>query len=199
MKRLINIISAMTIFMTSLICCQANPTDDIRSLILSQKEDGYGKVMKDSIANIIMDAKQVTCHLLSQNPLDSLREDTVRNLPKGAETILQYLFFNKSNFTGNKTVYGQFTPWARYTFQAKKKRTVHLELDFGLSKWRLLNHDMKEICMQDMKECNGQMLHLVSLLFPKDKTLNMLINNLNLKDNEKSSNPIQLPADNSNK
>ena len=154
MKGFIKIISVMAIFITTCASCNAEPPTDIRDLIKAQKANGYGKVINDSIADIIMNPKLVNCQLVSKNPTDSLRQDTLRTLSKGMETVLIYLFFNEENFKGNQTVYGNFIPWVRFTFNAKKKRTVYLELDFGLAKWRLLDKDKKVFCMQDMKVQN---------------------------------------------
>jgi len=112
------------------------------------------------------------------------------------ETILLYLFFNENNFKGNKTVYGHFIPRAIFKFWARKGKQVFLELDFGLSKWMLLDQNMNKLCVQDMEESNDQMLHFVRLLFPEDKTLDILNKNLKTQYNEKDSIIIQLPADN---
>lgn len=161
--------------------CVASPRKDIKHILESQKETGYGKVMKDSIASIILDAKNVTCKLQSKNPSDSLRQDTVCHIPAKMQTIVQYLFFDEHNFQSDDSVYGKFETWVCFKFEAKKKQTVYLEMDFGLKKWRLLNGDKKQICSQDMKENNTQFLRLARLMFPKDKTLNLLNDNLNIK------------------
>lgn len=153
--------------------------DDPNVIFLSQKENGYGKVMKDSIVSIMLNSKSLTCTLQSKNPADSLRQDTICSVPKDFHTVVKYLFFNEENFKSNETVYGKFTSWACLSFSGKKKQILYLELDFGLSKWRLLNGDKKIICSCDMKENNKQFLHLVRLFFPKDKTLKILDDNIN--------------------
>lgn len=153
--------------------------DDPNAVFLSQKENGYGKVMKDSVVSIMLNSKGIACTLQSKNPADSLREDTICVIPKDFHAVVKYLFLNEKNFESNDTVYGKFSSWAQFCFYGKKNRVLYLELDFGLSKWRLLNGEKKMICSCDMKETNKQFLHLVRLFFPKDKTLKILDDNIN--------------------
>lgn len=158
--------------------CNAAPKDEMRNLFASQKELGYGKVMKDSVASIIFDAKTVTCELQSKNPADTLRQDSVIKVPNKLVSTLQYLIFNRDNYQTNDTVFGYFDSWACYKFEAKKKQVVYLEMDFGIRKWRLLDSKKKAICESDMKENNMQFIYLTRLLFPNDLTLELLNNNL---------------------
>ena len=188
-------IAVMSIFYIS---CNAAPKDGIRDYILSQKDNGYGKVMKDSISDIILNSKKITCELKSQNPTDSLRKDTLCVLSKSMTNIFHYLFFNEENFKGNKVVYGHFIPWVSFTIKSKNKKVVYLEFDFSLSKWRILDSKKKELYIRDMYECNSEMIRFVRLLFPKDITLKTLNDNLKTIKDEKNSIPIQLPVCNSN-
>lgn len=169
---------ALLSFFAVLLPMGCTAKNDPNAIFLSQKEDGYGKVIKDSIASIMLNPKSVTCTLQSKSPTDSLRQDTVCIVPKDFHTVVKYLFFDERNFKSDDTVYGKFTSWACFTFNGKKKQTLYLELDFGLSKWRLLNSEKKQICSCDMKENNKQFLHLVRILFPNDKTLKILHENI---------------------
>lgn len=161
--------------------CSASSKEDFKKMILAQKVNGYGKMLKDSVASIVMDAKCISCELQSKSPEDTLRQDTVAKVPSRMRQVLQYLFFNESNFQANDVVYGHFTSWACYRFEASKKRIVYLELDFGIRKWRLLDKGKILVCMGDMKENNMQFLYFTRLLFPGDKTLDLLNKNLNAK------------------
>lgn len=158
--------------------CDAFPKKDANSFFLSQKENGYGKVIKDSVASIMFNARSITCELQSKNPTDSLRQDSVTIVPKKLHSVVKFLFFNKDNFKSSDTVYGIFHSWACYKFEARKKQIVYLELDFSLKKWKLLDANKRLICTQDMKENSSQFLHFTCLLFPKDSTLKLLNDNL---------------------
>lgn len=171
--------ACLFIALTFCMSCDASPKTkmDAKLFFYSQKEDGYGKVMKDSVASIMFNAKSITCELQSKNPADSLRQDSVVIVPEKIQPIVQFLFFNKNNFQSSETVYGIFNSWACYKFEARKKQTVYLELDFSLKKWRLLDANKRLICTQDMKENNLQLLHFTRLLFPQDLTLKLLNDN----------------------
>lgn len=171
-------LSLLLIVFTMCTSCSACSKKGAQDLLCSQKELGYGKVMKDSIASIIFEAKSVTCELQSKNPADTLRQDSIIKVPSKYIPTLQYLFANPDNFQSNDTVFAKFNSWVCYKFEAKKKQVVYLEMDFGIRKWRLLDSKKKVICGSDMKENNMQFIYFTRLLFPKDKTLELLNNNL---------------------
>ncbi len=165
------------IFVTC-IGCQASGKKELQRLLASQKEVGYGKVMSDSIASIIFGAKNVQCFLPSESMADSARVDTIACVSTCLRNTLVCIFFNEQNFQGNDTVYGRFKPWATYKFKINRKRVVYLELDFSLSKWRLLDNNKREICAQDTRDGNMELLYLTRLIFADDKTLKLLNENL---------------------
>ncbi len=158
--------------------CQASTKKELRNILTSQKELGYSKVMSDSIASIIFNAKKVSCFLPSTSAADTLRTDTMAYLPNCLRSAVVCLLFNEQNFQSNDTIYGRFQPWATYVFRANRKRVVYLELDFSLRKWKLLDSNKHEICTQDTKAGNMELLYLTRLLFADDKTLNLLNENL---------------------
>lgn len=163
--------------------CKASPKNEMKDILNSQKELGYGKVMKDSISSIIFETKNVTCELQLKAQADTLRQDSIAKVPAKLIPTLQYLFANPDNFQSNETVFSKFNSWVCYKFEAKKKQVVYLEFDFGIRKWRLLNSKKKTICAFDMKENNMQFIYFTRILFPKDKTLELLNNSL--KNNKK--------------
>lgn len=177
MRSLIMLLTVLTMCTS----CMASPKDGIKNIFESQKENGYGKVMKDSISFVMFNTKRIVCELQSKNPADTLRQDTVMVVPSKMHAVVQFLFFDEKNFQSNDTVYGKFDSWVCYKFEARKKQAVYLELDFGLRKWRLLNDQKKQIYAFDMKENSRQFLHLTRILFPEDKTLKLLDDNLNVK------------------
>ena len=170
----------LLIFMAC-INCHAKSRNKSQYVFQTEKHLGYGKVLKDSIADMITNAKKVTCQLVAQNPTDSLRNDSICELPKELTPVAQYLLLDPANYKTNAIVYGIFRPWVSLCFEARKKQRIYAEVDFGLAKWRLLDADMRPICMFDMKENRPQFKRLVRLVFPNDKTLEMLNVNLNNK------------------
>lgn len=167
----------LLVFMTC-INCHAKSRSKSHCVFQTEKHLGYGNVLKDSIAEIVINTKKVTCQLVAKSPTDSLRNDSICELPKELTSVSQYLFLDPANFKTNTTVYGIFRPWVSICFEVKKKQRIFYELDFGLAKWRLLDTNMRPICTFDMKENRAQFIRLVRLVFPNDKTLEMLNFNL---------------------
>ena len=170
-----------SILLMMFICISCTARSTYKNFCFTMEKDScvYAKIVNDSIAEIINGAKNAVCVLNNKNPLDSMRTDSVINIQrKTALPILQYLFFDPDNFKSNQIVFGNFSSSACITFKASSKKIVHLELDFGLKKWRLLNCNQNVVAVGDMKENNLQFLRFVRLLFPKDVTLNLLYNNL---------------------
>lgn len=160
--------------------CTAHTTHKSFCYTIEKDSCVYTRVVNDSIAQIIRGAKTATCVLNNPTPIDSIRTDSIINIQRRtALPILQYLFFDPNNFKSNQIVYGNFSSSACITFKASSKKIVHLEFDFGLKKWRLLNSNQDIVAIGDMKENNLQFLRFVRLLFPEDVTLNLLYNNLN--------------------
>ena len=143
----------LLVFMTC-INCHAKSRSKSHSVFQTEKHLGYGNVLKDSIAEIVINTKKVTCQLVAKSPTDSLRNDSICELPKELTSVAKYLFLDPANFKTNTTVYGIFRPWVSFSFEVKKKQRIYYELDFGLAKWRLLDTNMRPICTFDMKEKN---------------------------------------------
>lgn len=173
--------SALIVCLGVFIGCTASGKKQMQLFYESEKDNCFGKVINDSLANIILNAKRLTCELVSKSPEDIERSDTTRVVPKNMIPITQFLFFDINNFKSNDVVYGQFVTWAYLKFESRKHRTVYLHLDFGLCKWKLLDKEKNVICTMDMKENNMQFLRFLRLMFPYDKTLNILYNNLTSK------------------
>lgn len=160
--------------------CNSKPQNNLRSMIETHKAEGYGKVLPDSISGIVLNAKEITCELKSKNPEDTVRVDSLAKVPKWLLPTVKILFLNEQNFQSDDTVFGTFNPWVCYVFKAPKNKSVLLEMDFGLRKWRLSDSEGKHVYGADMKELNQQFLSLTRLMFPDDITLKMLNDNLNL-------------------
>ncbi len=139
----------------------------------------FGDSLNDSVADIIVNAKKVTCTLTSASPSAAPRTDSVCVLTDETRSIATYLLLDSSNFQTDKVIYAPFQSWASYRFEAGKKRYVTVDLDFGTSKWVLCDSAKQKVCGGDMPVMNTQWLRLTRLLFPKDETLKLLSDNLN--------------------
>ena len=149
----------------------------MKNTLATQKE-GYEKIINDSVASIIMNAKKIVCELQSNNPDNKTMKDSVKIVNRDLRAVIKYLFFDEENFKSDDVVYGVFQSWVCYKFILSKKKIVYLEMDFGLRKWRLLDKDKNQLCTQDMKKNNMQFLRLTRLIFPEDKILKILKDNL---------------------
>lgn len=179
MKRLIivktNVLILSILVLMSCSVSQRCNTDDF---MLKNDSAVYANLVSDSIVDIVANADIVTCKLQSLNPVDTIRTDTIRTLPNNLNSVVKYLFFEPTNFKSNDIVYGNFSPSACYIFRTRDAQVIYWELDFGLKKWKLLDGDKKEICISDMKTSNLFLLRLTMIIFPTDKTLDLLYNNL---------------------
>lgn len=165
------------------VSCFGSSKKDFHSIMETQKDSGYGKILTDSIVNIIVGAKSVKCELKSKNPQDTLRRDTIVNIPKKMLPILQYLFLNPENFQSDKVIYSPFDPWVEFKFKSRRKKELLLQLDLGSGKWQLLNKSEQKIAQGDLRNSKNQFLNFTQMLFPEDVTLKML--NENLKEIQK--------------
>lgn len=160
-----------------LVACRS--LSDTDQHICSYFQDGertVGSLIPDSILSIIMGSKKVECRLISRNPADTLRSDTIAQLPKEIIPVARFLFLNEDNFLTDKIIYGHFDTWATYTFISSKKKTVNLNLDFGIKKWRLNNREGGRILEGDLAD-NELFLSFTRTLFPADMTLSILKRN----------------------
>lgn len=186
-KLLISIFSASLITIMMSAGCKTSSKKDYKQFFETNKEEGFGKVLSDSISNIIIDANKISCKLIKENCEDSISKQNFMEVPSKFCPTVKFLFLNEQNFQSNDLVFGQFAPWVEYVFYAKKKGRVKLELDFGLRKWRLLNQENEQIFGGDMKEMNMQFLYLTRLLFPNDEILNLLNEKIKYLKNEKNN------------
>lgn len=176
-RKLINcVMSALTLILVA--SCYAAPKRNFRKILEIQKETGYGKVIPDSIADIIISARTVTCELKVKNPETAERIDSVAKLPKKLIPTIKYLLLNSQNFQTDLTVYSPFAIWAQYKFKTRRGKEVSFELDFGTRRWRLANARGVQICKGDMEGNNNILLDFTQLLFPEDETLVILKENL---------------------
>lgn len=168
------------LFLIALTClsCQASPKDKDKVFLYSEKADGWGNALNDSLAIIISSARKVTCELLEKSTEDPGRIDSISVLSKKEIAATEFVLLTPDNFKTDKTVYGIFRPWVSFTFSGKKKQEVSILLDFGLSKWQLISGDGKIVFQKDLTN-RAEIIRLVRVIFPKDITLKLLQQNLN--------------------
>lgn len=172
--------TSLILSLTMCVSCSASPQKGLNKIYDANKENGYAKMVPDSISNIIFSAKKITAEIQRSHPTDtSVVSDTICVIPSQLKEVMIYLFAHEQNFQSNDVVYGVFNSFVSFKFDTKKKQTVFLELDFGLKKWRLLDCKKELICTADMKDNNMQFLYFTRLLFPQDQTLSLLYNNYN--------------------
>ena len=151
------------------------------SLVLRPNSMLNKEYIRDSIRIIIRAARKITCVLEKQNPVDTLRKDSVRVLSRKLNSIVKFLVLDPDNFNSNDIVYGMFQSDVCYILKASRNRFVQIHIDFGLRKWKLTDSKNREICTFDMKTTSMQFLRLTRLFFPEDRTLDLLYNNLKIK------------------
>lgn len=134
----------------------------------------------DSITNIVCHPQKIVCKLGSQNPVDTVRNDTVKVLAKKLFPVFDFIFLHPNNFKTNEIVYGNFVPTAIYEIQRNRKQQITLQFDFGLKKWKALDKRGQVLSGGDLNGSNLELLRFTRMLFPNDKSLQLMDNNLRL-------------------
>ena len=163
---IITIVAVMGFNFTA--CSQKSET---ASAFSSSIDTCYKSFIPDSIVSIIAETKTVKMNIDSSMS-DPATNNMMYNCSKEVNSVVKYLLFDDENYRTDTLVKGHFTPWVQVTFEGKKKKSVYLELDFGLWKWRLLDSTKKVICIRDMGTNRKQFLRLVRTIYPSNKKLN---------------------------
>ena len=94
MKRFKMLISVLFMVFVC-VSCTARSTHKNFCYTIEKDSCVYAKVVNDSIAQIISEARTAVCVLKNPNPIDSMRTDSIINIQrKTVLPILQYLFFD---------------------------------------------------------------------------------------------------------
>ncbi len=134
--------------------------------------------INDSIADIISNSKIIICELQTLNPQDTTRTEKRKMLPRKLNEVFKFIISDSDNYKSNDIVYGLFSSSIRYKLCQARKKYVYAEFDFGLRKWQLLDSNEEVLFQGDIKENNLQMLRFSRIIFPEDKTLKIIQNNL---------------------
>mgnify|MGYP003474483760 FL=1 len=100
-KMLISVLLMIFICMS----CTARSTHKNFCYTIEKDSCVFAKIVNDSIAQIISEARTAVCVLKNPNPIDSMRTDSIIKIQrKTVLPILQYLFFDPNNFKSNQIV-----------------------------------------------------------------------------------------------
>lgn len=172
----------VAIFICASYGCSFNHFDSTISknaLLLSEMDIAQKQwPLNDSILKIMLHPKKIICKLGCANPMDSLRSDTIKILPKKMYPVLEFLIWDSSNFESNDIVYGYFSTCANYIIKGHGVNEVTVQFDFGLRKWRILDKESNIVFCADLKNENLPILRFTRVIFPTDLTLQLMNNNL---------------------
>ena len=135
----------------------------------SEIDTCFKKYLSDSIVAIIDDAKSVRMELHAALQ-DSASTDSVR-VSKEIGGLVKFVILDDDSFLSDAPAKGLFRPWATIVYEGKKKKTVSVELDFGLWKWRIVDAERKVICTRDMGKNKKQFFRIINTLFPENQKL----------------------------
>lgn len=157
--------------------CNTLQREKNNDFLYSEDKASTGVNIQDSLLSIISKARKVSCELIAKSPEDTTRTDSLRTLTKKEAAATEFVLFAPDNFKSDEIVYGVYRTWARFIFEDKKGKAI-VDLDLGLSKWKMMTGSNKEIFRKDLSN-REEILRLLRILFPKDITLKLLQKNLN--------------------
>lgn len=159
------IFTLMTIVNINMACSQQNNGANMNNVI----DTCYKKFVSDSIVAIIDEAKDAK-FVLHTALQDSMSKDTVR-VSKKIDAVVRFVIFDDGSFQSDNAVKGMFRPWTTIIFECKKKKSVSVELDFGLWKWRIVDAGGKVVCTRNMGGNRKQFFRIVGAVFPDNQKL----------------------------
>jgi len=138
--------------------CSARTKEKARSIMV-ESENMLKKDVGDSIASIILNARQV------EVSCDTSK--TIR-LKRSERMLMRYLLADSCNYSHYTAVYGEFHSYFKVVFKHRKE-AVTACYDFRLHQWQLLDRDGKLLKIQDLK--SKEIFRFALLIFPKDTNL----------------------------
>lgn len=172
-KSLLYCIAAALIGCATQAGCNSLPKSNARDGIKYQQST-VAHPLGDSITSIIINAKSVKCSLIAKS--DTVPQNSVIELSQESKAIFLYLLCQPVNFQTDKIVYGRFMPWTRFTCAKGGNKVVHVEFDYSLKKWRILDHMRNTIVTGDTGTNNEQLMLFAQELFPLEPNLKLLSN-----------------------
>ena len=150
-----------------LICCVMSITsldslanDKVPTDNVIVKQIGVGP------ADVIMDADSIVANLTVWE------NDTLppKVLSPCMCSIVQYILCQPVMYSSDKRVYSAFYADVRLVIY-KDGKSLTLELDYNINKWKLMDENGKQICRHDLK--NSELLSMMHELWPESKNINI--------------------------
>ena len=85
-------------------------------------------------------------------------------------SIVQYILCQPIMYSSDKRVYSAFYADVRLVIY-KDGKSLTLELDYNINKWKLTDEKGKQICRHDLK--NSELLSMIHELWPESKNINI--------------------------
>lgn len=85
-------------------------------------------------------------------------------------SIVQYTLCQPVMYSSDKRVYSAFYADVRLVIY-KEGKSLTLELDYNINKWKLTSENGKQICRHDLK--NSELLSMMHELWPESKNFNI--------------------------
>ena len=117
-------------------------------------------------ADVIMDADSIVANLTVWE------NDTLppKVLSPCMCSIVQYILCQPVMYSSDKRVYSAFYADVRLVIY-KDGKSLTLELDYNINKWKLMDENGKQICRHDLK--NSELLSMMHELWPESKNINI--------------------------
>ena len=150
-----------------LICCVMSITsldslanDKVPTDNVIVKQIGVGP------ADVIMDADSIVANLTVWE------NDTLppKVLSPCMCSIVQYILCQPVMYSSDKRMYSAFYADVRLVIY-KDGKSLTLELDYNINKWKLMDENGKQICRHDLK--NSELLSMMHELWPESKNINI--------------------------
>ena len=154
-KFILFIISAMALSCMASVAKDKIPTDNVITKKIGVEHAG-----------VIMKADSIVANLTVWEA-DSLPSKT---LSPCMCSIVQYTLCQPVMYSRDRRVYSSFYADVRLAI-FKGDKSLTLELDYSVNKWRLVDTDGNQLCRHDLR--NTELLSLIHALWPESRLINI--------------------------
>ena len=136
-----------------------------------QKKTGGENIktaLGDSISNIICNSQNVVAFVVGYDSVGHIEYQEHARLNSLQRHLIRFIIDDDRLYETNQPLYGLFSPSVRYKF-SYKKTCVYVDIDFGLTKWRICNSEGKALYTFDTPD--HTFLRLAHSLFPKNEAI----------------------------
>ena len=144
----------------SITCLDSIANDKVPTDNVIVKQIGVGP------AGVIMGADSIVANLTAWE------NDTLppKVLSPCMCSVVQYILCQPVMYSSDKRVYSAFYADVRLDIY-KDGKSLTLELDYNINKWKLTDENGKQICRHDLK--NSEFLTMMHELWPESKNINI--------------------------